>query len=701
MISRSHFCSRPLFWLILLTLMPQIVFAQTSSVADLAKNIKGLKSASAQALAITIRQLGGPAAAKLAEDTQNSKTVRVGQIKADIQKLDIPTILAQEIQQVKAAPPATTTSAPISDVGNAGSLTPANDAGSAEAQAEPAKHSKIDIVSLLRNIGIGLAALASVAALVFAILAWREAGRIQESIGQVAQRTDFNNLSADISRPILVEVRSLKTLNTDLERYSQNITTLIKNAVAQLQPIQHIVTSDNSSSISLDQAKTLALAAPTPREGAHLSTEDMAALRNLIAHSNRTIIDEVQNLKRQLDAQANPQTPSLSVILSQSAVPGDALTEAGQRLQDTCQKLGTGNRESDYFLDSVAQAVFVPLSVPLAPSYLSEAQMNYRVSLLGAIERTRAQAAANVRKAGLDIMPIELSKTHFDGNRHDAILGTEIRTDRAELNGKVAEVLRQGFLQKDKDNATKVLRKAQVRLFLKVQPKAQAPLTPTAPPVAASSTPATPPKAAAPIIAPVMESPAQLPVRSQEMEPVSAMTVAPASIAKASSEPASESTAEAISEPVIVATPIVVTELTAASEPKPIDAPEPENSAPVSPIPYATPQQQVEAWRGFSVDMLSQADWESLAETLTTFHREQGRDASALDTLLTSIFPDSSPRSIVPQIGEIANPHYEAQSPVNGGVVAEVLRVGVDNTRDGNTHKPVLPLVRLALNESK
>lgn len=277
----------------------------------------------------------------------------------------------------------------------------------------------------------------------------------------------------------------------------------------------------------------------------------------------------------------------------------------------------------DHFLDNLAQAVFLPLSVPLASPNVTEAQMSYRINLLGTIERTRVQAAAKARGAGLEIMPIEEAKTAFDSSRHDAMPGTEIRTDRAELNGKVAEVLRHGFLQKNKDNSLKVLRKAQVRLFFPAQAKA------TLPPPAVAAVPE-----------PAPEVPAALP----EPQP----------------------------DPVVSEAP----------------------GAPVGDVQAA--QQEIETWRGTSSAVPSNQDWQRVAEALTILHRKQGMDAPALDELLAAIFTDSSPRSIVPQSGEISTPFYEAETAIPGGCVAEVLRVGIEIPREGSPNRPVLPLVRLA-----
>ena len=127
-----------------------------------------------------------------------------------------------------------------------------------------------------------------------------------------------------------------------------------------------------------------------------------------------------------------------------------------------------------------------------------------------------------------------------------------------------------------------------------------------------------------------------------------------------------------------------------AQEHGPVEVP----SEPTQGVPSA--RELVEAWRGTSSASVSLQDWRLLAEALTDLHQTQAMDGPALDEMLAAVFVDGSPRSIVPQIGEATKPLYESETFVPGGVVAEVLRVGIEIPTDGSPNRPTLPLVRLA-----
>lgn len=524
----------------------------------------------------------------------------------------------------------------------------------------PSQAKKHNIGPILTGTGITIAALASSAALIFAILGWRRASNVQKSIDGAASTASqtLSRLPANLSLTILNDSTLLKALNNDLTNLPQKIVDKIgpvgRNSGSHLLPVP-TTTSNGPSEVSAEQISLLVQRVITP----------LSEKIGQVANYNRIVLDEVQNLRRQLDPQIDPPPASLSALLAQAADPSDALVQAGQKLQNTFQKLGSGGQIEGYFLDNLAQTVYIPLSVPLAPLNLTEAQTSYRLNLLGAIERTRTRAATQLRQSGLEIMPVEVSKTAFDGNRHDAMLGTEIRTDRAELSGKVAEVLKHGFLQKNKDGTLKVVRKAQVRLFLQTQPKAVAP-------------PHLPPPAA------VRELPAEVPV----------VVPKPRTVPEIVPEPVTHTA---------TATPVleVKTEAEAGEQlPAPVLSPSLEPSLIEMPPETAqdvpTAREQIEAYRGISSASLSTADWENLSETLTVLYREEAMDASTLDQILSSVFPDRSPRCIMPQLGEVKKPIYTAEPNDPEGIVAEVLRVGIDLSRDGSINRPVAPLVRLA-----
>ena len=271
--------------------------------------------------------------------------------------------------------------------------------------------------------------------------------------------------------------------------------------------------------------------------------------------------------------------------------------------------------------------------------------MNHRITLLGAIERTRMHAAVLTRGMGLEIMPVEVRKTPYDGNRHDTKAGTEIQTDLAELNGKVAEVLDHGFLQKNKDNSMRVVRKSRVRLYLQAPPK---------PALAPPSVMVKAPEPAAPLAAP----PATVAVVLE--------TTAP--------EPAAQP------EP--------------AARP-PIPTPESAGASVGTANEVHTAKQQIEAHGGTSSASPSLAEWKTVAESLTILHQQGGLDAAALNAMLAAVFTDASPQCLVPQMGEVATPFYEAVTGVPGGCVVAVLRVGIELPREGGINRVAMPLVRL------
>ena len=522
--------------------------------------------------------------------------------------------------------------------------------------APPAQRAQSDAAPILNGIGLGLAALASIGALVFAVLAWRGTNKIRRDTHR-ADRTvadTFQKLSTQIPATVSADIRTpLKTLSADLERFSQAMThtatQAIKSAVAQSQP-----------------PAPVSLQAPSEQRESGSPSGAMADLTGRLDHiaqANRDILGAVQSLRPQPAPSPTPlapQAPSLPALIAQAADPSDPLAKLGQRLQATFQKLVTGSRAGEAFiesrdggllLDSLAQTVFVPLSVPLAPTNLTEAQMNHRISLLGAIERTRMQAAALTRGMGLEIMPVEVWKTHFDGNRHETKAGTEIQTDLAEMNGKVAEVLDHGFLQKRRDNSTRVIRKSRVRLYLLAPPK------PTAAPSVSVAPPAvieTAPEPAVPVTA-----------------PTTIAAVAP-----------EETAPEAVTQPEPIVQPSV---------PRPGPASAPFEGA----DDVHAAQQQIEAYKGTSSALPLIAEWGVVAESLTILHRKGRWDAAALDAMLGKVFTDVRPQCLLPQIGEATRPLYEVSASPSSGCVVAVLRVGIELPREGGIYRPVVPLVRL------
>ena len=532
--------------------------------------------------------------------------------------------------------------------------------------------------SILTIVGVVLAALACLAASAFALLGWQEAKRGRERIAS-ADRNSMDALSRLSSQIPLTsggDKAALKQLSTDVQHLSQDIAALIKNSGSKSQagPNAGFTNTPDVGSpqdLALSQLKSLvqivSSSVSDSRNDISQLSSSIAAQTNQIGQigqANSAISGAVLSIKRQLDTQPDPQNLPLTTFLNQVVDSNDTLAETGQRLQATYQKLSSGSRDGDYFLDNLAQTVFMPLAVPLASANLSNAQMSHRISFLGAIERTRVQAAAAARAAGLEMMIIEVSKTPFDGNRHDAILGTEIRTDRAELSGKVAEVLRHGFLQKNKDNSMRVLRKAQVRLFLQAQPKA-----PTPPP-AVVSPPAVVPVPSVP--KPVLES------SKPQMQGVSqSQDVPPVPVSELTEVQLPQSPPEE---------PALETQLEEAAH---ATAAETGNEAQGA-------RQQIEAWQGTRGAEVGNSDWKTVAEALTLLHQTEGLDAPALDALLAGVFPEDSPRSILPQLGEVTKPLYEAETPLPEGCVAEVLRIGIDLSREGGLNRPVVPRVRLA-----
>ena len=485
------------------------------------------------------------------------------------------------------------------------------------------------ISTILNAVGLGLASLSAVGALVFAVLAWRGTTRLQDKAKQGEQQVPetFHKLLTQIPAAIGADLKAQqKSFSTGLERISQNMTD------TAAQAIRSAVAQSQAAVPNIPQFP------PDGREGSSPSgaTADLTNKLDQVTRSNTAILAAVQSLRPQPapPPQSTPQAPSLSSLIGQAADPNDALAKSGQRLQATFQKLAAGSRDGDSFLDSLAQTVFVPLSVPLAPANLTEAQVNHRISLLGAIERTRMQAAALARGMGLEIIPVEVRKTPFDGNRHDAMLGTEIQTDRAELSGKVAEVLDHGFLQKSRDNSIRVLRKARVRLYLQAQPK-----------------PAVAPPAAAP------------------------PTVMPAA-------------------PEAVAEQNVVSEAEPAAR-TPAPAPGPVNVAAEGADDVRAAQQQIESYRGTNSASLSHPEWQDVAASLTVLYQSRGLDAAALNVVLADVFADNSPQCLLPQLGEATKPLYEVSTPPSSGCVAAVLRVGIELPSDGTPNRPVTPLVRL------
>ena len=116
-------------------------------------------------------------------------------------------------------------------------------------------------------------------------------------------------------------------------------------------------------------------------------------------------------------------------------------------------------------------------------------------------------------------------------------------------------------------------------------------------------------------------------------------------------------------------------------------------------IPDArTAQQLFDAYQGRSSATVSLSDWEILADALTILYR-QSQNTSALDEILAAMFSENTPRSIVPEIGETNKPLYECETPVPGGIVAEVLRIGIELPSNGSPNRPVLPRVRLTTKE--
>jgi len=107
-------------------------------------------------------------------------------------------------------------------------------------------------------------------------------------------------------------------------------------------------------------------------------------------------------------------------------------------------------------------------------------------------------------------------------------------------------------------------------------------------------------------------------------------------------------------------------------------------------------RRRIEVWQGTRVAEVGNSDWKTVAEALTLLHRMEGLDAPALDALLAGVFPEDSPRSILPQLGEVTKPLYEAEISLPEGCVAEVLRIGIDLSREGGLNRPVVPRVRLA-----
>ena len=504
-------------------------------------------------------------------------------------------------------------------------------------KAQPLKEQEVSISTMLPDIGIGIAALAAICALIFAVLAWLESKRGQESVLQVGQTTSkaLTRLSDQIPTTIMMETRLLRSLKSDLEGFAQDIKNHTRNVSISPEPIS-LAGASNSPSVSLDQIKTLVLAAAESRDTMGLSNikDLLASQLGTVAQSNGAILSTVQNLKRHLEALSDPQNAALSTLLTQILEPGDALVESAQHLQSTFQKIVTGSRDGDYFLDMLAQTVFLPLSVPLAALNLTETQMTMRISLLGAMERTRQQAAALTRKSGLEMMKIEVRKTAFDRTRHEAILGTEMRTNRADLNDRVAEVLRHGFVQKSQDNSEKVIRKAQVRLYFHIQPT-PAPVVPV--PNALPTMPTTPPM------------------------PEAMVTVEP----------------ELLNAQVSISvTPLAEIQIPDAH----------------------TAQQLFDAYQGRSSATVSISDWEILADALTISYG-QSQNTSALDEILATMFSENTPRTIVPKIGETNKPMYESVFPIPGGIVAEVLRIGIELPSNGSPNRPVLPRVRLTTKE--
>ncbi len=520
---------------------------------------------------------------------------------------------------------------------------------------QPLKEQKRGLLPLLPNIGIGFAALASTGALIFAVLTWLESKQGLERIIQISQNASgaLKRLVDQIPVTTMAETRLTKSFGTDLERFTQDIKNqIISTGGSSQSPPPSAY--NNLTNLPVDQIKTILLAAMKSRDTNGLSniTRDLTNQLVAVAQSNTSILNTVQNLKRQLEAQPDPQTPPLSSLLTQMLEPGDTLIESARQLQSVFQKIVSGSRDGDYFLTSLAQNIFLPLSVPLADLNLSEAQMNTRIALLGAMERTRQQSAAVLRKDGMEMMVVDVRKTTFDSTRHESTLGTEMRTDRADLNGKVVEVLRHGFVQKSQNGLERVIRKAQVRLYSHVQPKA-VPIAPI--PVAPL------PETVAPLpetVTPLPETVTPLP---ETVTPLPE-TVAPL--------------------PETVAT-------------DPIDQVKPAEV----PIEDAhTAQQLFDAYRGTNSAAISLSDWKILADALTTLCAQK-MHAPALDEILAMVFPENSPRTIVPEIGETSKPMYESVSPVPGGIVAEVLRIGIELPSNGSPNRPVLPRVRLTTKE--
>ena len=243
----------------------------------------------------------------------------------------------------------------------------------------PAEKAQGGIAPILNDVGLGLAALASIGTLIFAVLAWRGTNKLQGRADQAEQQVleTFRKLVTQIPTSVSTDMRvTLKTLSTDLERFSLDMThaatQAIRTAVAQSQ-----VTAPGN-----------ALVPPDRREGASPSgaTVDLTNRLDYIAQANRDILSVVQSLRpqpvTQPPPQPAPQAPSLSALIGQVADPSDALAKSGQRLQATFQKLATGSRAGGPSLTAAREA----FSLTASPRPSSS---RYRCRLLPRTSRKR------------------------------------------------------------------------------------------------------------------------------------------------------------------------------------------------------------------------------------------------------------------------------------------------------------------------